>query len=127
MADLNTQQANPQPSQSAGSTGLDQNVGSCLAYLCGWLTGLVFVLIEKNNKEVRFHAWQAIFVDVAFVAYWIAAMILGFIPIINIIIGFVSIFVGLGYFVLKVILMIKAYQGQRLSLPVISDFASKQQ
>ncbi len=94
------------------STGLQANVEALLCYLGGWVTGLIFILIEKENSFVKFHAWQSIGVSVAM-------MILSFIPLINIFAWILS-------FVLWIFLMWKAYQGQMLKLPVIGDFAEKQ-
>ncbi|MBL7684970.1 MAG: hypothetical protein JNK65_02915, partial [Deltaproteobacteria bacterium] len=58
MADQNPAS---QGSGSAGGSGLAPNVASLLCYVCSFVTGIIFLLIEKDNKDVRFHAWQAIF------------------------------------------------------------------
>lgn len=94
------------------STGLQENVEGLLCYLGGWITGLIFFLIEKDSKFVRFHAVQSIGVSVVL-------MILGFIPIVNL-------FVWILGLVLWILLMVKAYQGKMFKLPVIGDFAEKQ-
>ena len=44
------------------STGLAENVAGLLCYVLGWISGLIFILIEPENKFVRFHAIQSIFV-----------------------------------------------------------------
>ena len=58
---------NPPPVQSGkSSTGLDENIASLIAYLAGWVSGLIFFLIERDSRLVRFHAMQAILLNVAF-------------------------------------------------------------
>ena len=53
------------------STGLDANVAALLSYILTWLTGLIFFLIEKESRFVRFHAMQAILLGVSFFVIWI--------------------------------------------------------
>jgi uncharacterized membrane protein len=102
------------------STGLEPNVAGLLCYVLGWVSGLVFFLLEKDNKFVRFHAMQSI---VTFGALTVVNFILMFIPIIGWIISYL---IGVLAFVLWIILMIKAYQGQEYKLPWAGDFAEKQ-
>ena len=93
------------------STGLDQNVAGLLCYVGGWITGLVFFLIEKDNKFVKFHAMQAI-------VTFGALTILSFIPVINWFVGIVAL-------VLWILLMIKAYQNEKFKLPWLGNLAEK--
>jgi uncharacterized membrane protein len=102
------------------STGIQENVEGLLCYLAGWITGLIFFLIEKESKFVRFHAMQSIAVSVVLIGVY---FILGLIPIIGWLLVPV---VGLISFVVWIILMLKAYQGKLYKLPVIGDFAAKQ-
>jgi uncharacterized membrane protein len=102
-------------------TGLEPNVAAMLAYLFGWVGGLVFFLIEKDNKFVRFAAMQSIILNVAlFVVYFI----IGILGVVTYGIGaLLSPFVGLGFAVIWIILMVKAYQNQEWELPVIGKIA----
>jgi len=113
------------------STGMQANVAGLLCYVLGWLTGLVFFLIEKENKFVRFHALQSM---IAFGGLFIlhiaigmfmgifAAIGAGFlVPLLSLINGLL-VLVGL---ILWVLLMVKAYQGEKFKLPVIGDIAEK--
>jgi len=102
------------------STGLAANVAGLLCYVLGWISGLVFILIEKENKFVRFHAMQSI---VTFGALTIVSIIISFIPFIGWILGWLISILG---FILWIVLMVKAYQGQRYKLPWAGDFAEKQ-
>ena len=97
------------------STGLDENVAGLLCYVLGWVSGLVFFLLETENKFVRFHAIQSILV---FGVLNIALIVLGWIPVIGWVIGVLG-------FVLWIILLIRAYQGVKFKLPWAGDFAEK--
>jgi uncharacterized membrane protein len=108
------------------STGMQANVAALLCYVLGWVTGLVFFLIEKENKFVRFHAMQSIIVfgalfvlqiALGIFAGLLAAMHLYFlIPALN---GLV----GLATLILWILLMVKAYQGEKFKLPIAGDMA----
>lgn len=102
------------------STGLEQNVAGLLCYVLGWISGLVFIIIEKENKFVRFHAMQSIIV---FGVLTIAHIILSWIPFIGWVLG---ILISILEFVLWIILMIKAFQGEKFKLPWAGNFAEKQ-
>ncbi len=101
------------------STGLEENIAGLLCYLFGWITGLIFILIEKENKFVRFHAMQSIIV---FGIYTVAVIILRFIPIIG---WIISAILGLVAFIFWIILMVKAAQGDKYKLPWVGDLAEK--
>lgn len=101
------------------STGLSENVAGLLCYVLGWISGVVFVLIEQENKFVRFHAIQSIMV---FGVLTITGVILSWIPIIG---GFFSWVISVSGFILWIILMVKAYQGTKYKLPWAGDFAEK--
>lgn len=102
------------------STGLEENVAGLLCYVAWWISGLVFILIEKENKFVRFHAMQSI---VVFGAVTIAQIVLGWIPFIGWGIGML---LGILALVLWIVLMVKAFQGQKYKLPWAGNFAEKQ-
>jgi uncharacterized membrane protein len=101
------------------STELDENVAGLLCYVLGWISGLVFFLIEKKNKFVRFHAMQSIIV---FGTLTVASIVLGWIPFIGFVIGWI---IWILAFVLWIILMIKAYQGEKFKLPWAGNLAEK--
>ena len=109
-------------SETEGKTsmGMEPNVAGLLCYVLGWVTGLIFFLMEKENKFVRFHAMQSI---VVFGAFSVVTYILSFIPFIG---RTISGLLGVLAFVLWIILMIKAYQGERFKLPWAGNFAEKQ-
>jgi uncharacterized membrane protein len=97
------------------STSLNPNVAALLSYLFGWISGLIFYLIETKSEYVRFHATQSLIV---FGAISIIAIVLFFIPFLGILSGILS-------FVLWILLMFKAYQGEKFELPFAGDLAEK--
>ncbi|MFC2056709.1 DUF4870 domain-containing protein [Chloroflexota bacterium] len=101
------------------STGLSENVAGLLCYVLGWISGVVFILIEPENKFVRFHAIQSIMV---FGVLSVAGFILGWIPVIG---GFFSGVISVLGFILWIVLMVKAVQGTKYKLPWAGDFAEK--
>jgi uncharacterized membrane protein len=101
------------------SMGMQPNVAALLAYLIGFITGIIFYVAEKDNKFVRFHAMQSI---VVFAFLFVLNGILAFVPII----GWVLMpIVGIASLILWILLMIKAYQGDYFKLPVAGDIAEK--
>jgi uncharacterized membrane protein len=101
------------------STGLDENMAALLCYVLGWITGLIFFLVEKDSKFVRFHAMQSI---VVFGVLTVVNIVLSVIPGIGWLLGTL---LGILAFVLWIILMIKAYQGVKYRIPWAADIADK--
>jgi len=101
------------------SVGIQPNLEGLLCYFLGFITGLVFYIIERKNKFVRFHAIQSMLV---FGGFFIANLILIVIPFLGVVL---SMLLSLLSLVLWVILMIKAYQGEYFKLPVVGDVAEK--
>ncbi len=95
-------------------TGLPKNTAAALAYVLGWVTGLIFLFIEKDSF-VRFHAAQSIVV-------FGALTVIAFIPVIGWIISPLLWIVG---FVLWLFLIYKAYQGEEIKLPWVGNLAKK--
>ena len=100
-------------------TGIKPNIAALLAYLLGFVTGLIFLLIEKNNKFVRFHAMQSIIV---FGAIFVAQWTISFVPGIGVL---MSGLLSLAAVVLWVMLMVKAFQGEMFKLPWVGNLAEK--
>jgi uncharacterized membrane protein len=106
------------------SMGLEENMAGLLCYVLGWITGIVFLVLEKDSKFVRFHAMQSIatFLPLMVIA-WIINLIFMWIPFINLAI---STLIWIFVLILWLILMFKAYQGEMYKLPIVGDFAEKQ-
>src|SRR5689334_9928836 len=127
------------PAQTAkSSTGLDENIASLLSYIFFWISGLVFFLIEKDSRLVRFHAMQSLLFNilifvvafvlwvVLFVFFLILSQVSGalttLLSLVSVLIWAVFSIVALGAWILC---LVKAFQGQYFKLPVIGNFAEK--
>lgn len=102
------------------SSGMEENVAGLLCYLAGFITGIIFLFIEKENQFIRFHAMQSIALSVVMI---VISIVLSFIPVIG---WIVALFLPLAYLVLWIFMMWKAYQGEMYKLPVLGDFSEKQ-
>ncbi len=98
------------------SLGIDENVEGLLAYLLGAVTGIILLLLEKDSDFVRFHAMQS---TILFIGLWILQFFLGTI------FGPLGTLVGLIEFVVWVVGMVKAYQGERYKFPIVGDLAEQ--
>ncbi len=102
------------------SIGLDGNVAAALAYAMGWVTGVAFLLIERDSRFVRFHALQSAIAFGALSALWMVSLS---IPIFGWLMAFVVI--PPVSIVLWLIMMFKAYQGERFKLPIVGEMAEQ--
>lgn len=102
------------------ASGLDENLAGLLCYLFAFVTGIIFLLIEKENRFIRFHALQSIF---TFAAIFVVSIVLNVIPLLGLI---VSILLAPLSLILWIVLMVKAYQGKWFKLPLVGDLAEKQ-
>jgi uncharacterized membrane protein len=130
---------NPPPVQTGkSSTGLDENLAALLSYIFGWVSGLVFFLIEKDSRLVKFHAMQSILLNAA-------ALILGLVlwfcwvfvtiifasindtlgSLVGLVLGLLLFVFWIGMLIAVVLCLVKAYQKQYFKLPVIGSFAEK--
>ena len=130
---------NPPPVQTVkSSTGLDENIAALLSYIAGWVSGLIFFLIEKDSRLVRFHAMQSILLNavalvVGFVLWIIWAFgtiifssisdVLG--SLVGLVLGLLIFVFWIGMLIALVMCLIKAFQNQYFKLPVIGNFAEK--
>lgn len=131
---MESDNSNPEPQNTTApqGTGLAPNVAGALSYVLGPVTGVVFVLLERD-RFVRFHAFQSIFLSVAWLVFWIGfsiiEAILRFTPALALIVALIglllSLVLGLGAFILWIVLIIRAYQGSRWKLPFIGDMAER--
>jgi uncharacterized membrane protein len=101
------------------SLGLDENLEAALSYVLGWITGLIFFLLEKDDKFVRFHALQSL---ITFLALHVVAIFFGIIPFIGRVFGSLISIAGI---IVWIVCIIKAYQGEKFKLPIVGDIAEK--
>ncbi|ANY66600.1 hypothetical protein BBD42_09125 [Paenibacillus sp. BIHB 4019] len=107
-----------QPDQS--STGLDPKVAALLCYVLGFISGIIFLVLEKNSRYVKFHAMQSI---ITFAGLGVVSLVINIIPIIG---TLISALISILTFVLWIVLMLQAYQGKQFKLPYVGDIAEKQ-
>lgn len=106
-----------EPTPTNSSNEIDPKLASLLCYLISIVGGIIFYMISKD-KFVRFHAMQSILLGAAFI---VLSIVVTFIPFL----WFFSWLVWLAYVGLTIVMMIKAYQGDKYKLPIIGDIAEK--
>jgi uncharacterized membrane protein len=120
-------------SSDSPTAGMDENVAGLLCYLFGWISGLIFLLIDKR-AFVRFHGAQAIALNIAFVVvwigFWIVTMVFGFITaMMHFPIGFLMVFllpvIAIGFIAIAILCMVKAYQHEKFKVPIIGNIVEK--
>lgn len=99
---------------------MDPKLAAALSYVVWFITGIIFFVMEKENKHVRFHAMQSIFATVALI---VINTVLSFIPILG---WLAMLLMAPLTFILWIFLMYKAYQGESFKLPIIGDLAMQQ-
>ena len=106
--------------------GLQENVAGLLCYVLGWLTGIIFLLIDKR-PFVKFHAAQSIVVFGGLTVIRIALLFLHGIVGYGVIgwgfVGMISLLIGLITLVLWILLMVKAYQHELYKVPIAAPIA----
>jgi uncharacterized membrane protein len=128
----------PPVATSKSSTGLDENVAGLLSYVLGWISGLVFMLMEKESRFVRFHAVQALILGIiglvfsfgSWIVWIIVAIIASVLPdvvgmLVMAVVGLLMLAIVLAILVGWIMGMVKAYQHQYFKLPLIGNFAEK--
>lgn len=100
------------------ASGLDPHVAAALSYALGWVTGLLFLLTEPRDKFVRFHAFQS---TIVFATLSVVCVVLQIIPVLGMLITVFLVIPASA--VLWLVLMFKAYQGERFKLPLAGDMA----
>ena len=112
------QQSSAASASGPTSTGLQPNVAAGLSYLFGWIGALVFFLIEKQNRFVRFHAVQSL---MFFGSITTLSIVIGYIPYVSLLTWVLELVGFIGW----IFLMIQGFQGKDYKLPVIGDYAEK--
>ncbi|WP_042169738.1 DUF4870 domain-containing protein [Paenibacillus gorillae] len=102
------------------STGLDPKIAGLLVYLGWFVTGIIFLAIEKQSRFVKFHAMQSIAVSVVLI---VLNILFGILPFIGWILGAILAPVS---FILWIALMLLALQGKQFKVPYIGDWAEQQ-
>jgi uncharacterized membrane protein len=98
----------------------NENLLAAASYLLGFVTGIIILLVEKQNKFVRFHAMQS---TILFGGIFVINIFLGFIPILGWLTGLLLSFIA---FILWIVLMWKSFQGEMYKVPYVGELAEKQ-
>jgi len=112
---------------TATPQGLTDNAAGGLAYVT-FIPAIIFLVLAPYNRisYVRFHSWQSIFLGIAYLAVDVVMMILGRMPILGWSTLFLWPLVALAFFIVWIIVLIKAFNGERFKLPIIGNLAEKQ-
>ncbi|RCW75004.1 DUF4870 domain-containing protein [Saliterribacillus persicus] len=102
------------------SSGMTENLAGALTYVLGFITGIIFLFIEKDNKFIRYHAFQSIIFWGGFV---IVNFILGLIPFLGWILNGLMVPIGLAIWIYC---MYQAYQGKEFEIPYVGKIAREQ-
>lgn len=105
--------------------GIDENIEGALAYLLGFVTGILLVLIEKDNRFVRFHSIQSIAAFLPLYVVGSVLLVLTATPYVGWIFGILYSMLLLADFILWILLMFKAYRNETFKLPIIGNLAEK--
>ena len=121
------------PPVGAPSLGMTDNMAGALCYLFGFITGILFLVLAPYNQDrnIRFHAFQSIFLSIAWVILSIVISIVvlafSFIPFLGLFVAWVlRLAIGLGGLFIWLYLMFKTYNGEKIVLPVVGPLAEKQ-
>jgi uncharacterized membrane protein len=123
----------PPPVAVSASVAMNDNLAGALCYLLGFITGILFLVLApyNQNRLIRFHAFQSIFLNIAWFALYILVSIISLafriVPFLG---TFVSIVLHLALFLAGIIvwfyLLFKTYNGEKIVLPLVGPFADKQ-
>jgi uncharacterized membrane protein len=102
------------------SLGLDANLAAALSYLLGFVSGIIVLVLEKENRFVRFHALQSVLAFGGITLLWV---LLNAVPILGFLLGVLVIIPGSA--VIWLVMMFKAYQGDEFKLPLVGPIAAE--
>jgi uncharacterized membrane protein len=121
--------AAPSAAAASPTAGMQENVAGLLCYIFGWISGLIFLLIDKRHF-VKFHAAQSIAFNIAIFAIYVAFGIVSFVltmitSMLHFPVGFLMVFlwpiIGVGVLIAWIYLMYKAYNNEKYKLPIIGN------
>jgi len=117
----------PQQTTQAQPTGMSEAATCGLAYVT-FIPAIIFLATApyNQNPKVRFHSWQSICLAIGWVAVWVCITVIGMIPGLNLLDIILAPLVSLAFFVLWLIVMINAFMGKTIKVPIAAGFAAKQ-
>lgn len=97
---------------------LDPKIAGVLCYVLGFISGIAFLILEKKNQTVRFHAMQS---TITFGLLFLAQLVVGW----DLITWLLQMVIGLAALAAWIFLMFKAFQGERFKLPILGGIAEE--
>jgi len=113
--------------QPPGATsGVDKKTGAILSYLLGWVTGVIFLFVGKNDPDVKFHAAQSVvFFGGITIIFWALRIFESFLPdVISLLLGIIGIVLGFFSFIMWIVCLVQAASnnGARFQIPIVGSF-----
>ncbi len=105
--------------------GMDQKLAVLFTYVFGWIGALVFYLVEKDNKFVRFSAMQSILINAVWITLIITLSVLSRFPVFGFVFSILSFLTSIAFIAAIVFLAISGYKGEKIKLPILGDFAEQ--
>jgi uncharacterized membrane protein len=107
------------------SMGMDQKLAVLFTYVFGWIGALVFFLVEKNNKFVRFSAMQSIMINAVWLTLVFTLSVLSSAPVFGFLFSVLSYLTSIAFVTAIVFLAISGYKSEKIKLPILGDFAER--
>jgi uncharacterized membrane protein len=118
----------PQPGYQPATGGVDKKTGAILSYVLGWITGLIFLFVGKNDPDVKYHGAQSlVFFGGMTVIIWVLQILGSFTPgVIRAIFGIVVFLLSVFAFVVWIMCLVRAASGngQRFQIPVVGNYVT---
>jgi len=105
--------------------GMQPNIEAGLSYVLGWVTGLIFFLMEKQNRFVRFHAMQSILFFGGVTVIQIILNVISHFPVLGFFASLAGVVVWIIWLVGYIVLLINGFQGKYYKLPIVGDYAER--
>jgi len=117
MAEVNMAEIDADFSKKS-STGMEPKIAILLAYLFSWLGGLIIMLMEKENKFVKWNATQALILGIIEAIIGVAIMIFGWIPFVGWVFAAIAWLASVGALVFAIIAIVQGFQGKSYRIPL---------
>jgi uncharacterized membrane protein len=115
--------APPPPPAAAGPDQGNRTLMVVLAYL--WVLAVIPLLVEKDDADLQWHAKHGLVLTVVEIALYVVLGVLSFVPVLGCVVMFLPFVVAVGFVVIRIMAIVKGMNGQRFTLPGISDFANR--
>ena len=136
MADLTPDAASPAPPPpvTASGSGLPQNLAAALACIFLMIGGVIFLIVDRSNRFVRFHCWQSIYLGIFILSvslvFKIAELIFSQVPFVGrwliFLFSLVHLLIAIGWFVAYLITIVKALSNREWEVPIIGAVVRRQ-